>query len=145
MIGRITFTEYRIKEQTIIMFLDTEKGTIQYNTIQYNTIQYNAMQCNAMQCNAMQYNTIQYNTIQYNKFYLKSENIKHYNTSPNELLNPTYRSFVDRKFYQYIFFSIFIGIVAQFSRLLLFILFVLHLVSRRTIRYSLSFLVGRFP
>ena len=41
--------------------------------------------------------------VQYNKFYLKSENIKHYNTSPNELLNPTYRSFVDRKFYQYIF------------------------------------------
>ena len=29
------------------------------------------------------------NTIQYNKLYLKSENIKHYNTSSNELLNPT--------------------------------------------------------
>ena len=28
-------------------------------------------------------------TIQYNKLYLKSENIKHYNTSSNELLNPT--------------------------------------------------------
>ena len=26
---------------------------------------------------------------QYNKLYLKSENIKHYNTSSNELLNPT--------------------------------------------------------
>jgi len=26
---------------------------------------------------------VQYNTIQYNKFYLKSENIKHYNTSSN--------------------------------------------------------------
>ena len=39
----------------------------------YNTIQYNTMQCNAMQ---------------YNKLYLKSENIKHYNTSSNELLNP---------------------------------------------------------
>jgi hypothetical protein len=35
---------------------------------------------------------IQYNTIQYNKLYLKSENIKHYNTSSNELLNPTYTS-----------------------------------------------------
>ena len=33
-----------------------------------------------------------YNTIQYNKLYLKSENIKHYNTSSNELLNPTYSS-----------------------------------------------------
>jgi hypothetical protein len=33
--------------------------------------------------------TVQYNTIQYNKLYLKSENIKHYNTSSNELLNPT--------------------------------------------------------
>ena len=32
---------------------------------------------------------LQYNTIQYNKLYLKSENIKHYNTSSNELLNPT--------------------------------------------------------
>ena len=32
----------------------------------------------------------EYNTIQYNKLYLKSENIKHYNTSSNELLNPTY-------------------------------------------------------
>jgi hypothetical protein len=30
---------------------------------------------------------MQYNTIQYNKLYLKSENIKHYNTSSNELLN----------------------------------------------------------
>jgi hypothetical protein len=30
-----------------------------------------------------------YNTIQYNKLYLKSENIKHYNTSSNEPLNPT--------------------------------------------------------
>jgi hypothetical protein len=28
----------------------------------------------------------EYNTIQYNKLYLKSENIKHYNTSSNELL-----------------------------------------------------------
>ena len=28
-------------------------------------------------------------TIQYNKLYLKSENIKHYNTSSNELLNST--------------------------------------------------------
>jgi diphthamide biosynthesis methyltransferase len=32
---------------------------------------------------------VKYNTIQYNKLYLKSENIKHYNTSSNELLNPT--------------------------------------------------------
>jgi hypothetical protein len=32
-----------------------------------------------------------YNTIQYNKFYLKSENIKHYNTSSNELLNPPFK------------------------------------------------------
>jgi small-conductance mechanosensitive channel len=32
---------------------------------------------------------IQYNTIQYNKLYLKSENIKHYNTRSNEHLNPT--------------------------------------------------------
>jgi hypothetical protein len=29
------------------------------------------------------------NTIQYNKLYLKAENIKHYNTSSNEFLNPT--------------------------------------------------------
>jgi hypothetical protein len=28
-------------------------------------------------------------TIQYTKLYLKLENIKHYNTSSNELLNPT--------------------------------------------------------
>jgi hypothetical protein len=28
-------------------------------------------------------------TFLYNKLYLKSENIKHYNTSSNELLNPT--------------------------------------------------------
>jgi hypothetical protein len=27
--------------------------------------------------------------LRYNKLYLKSENIKHYNTSSNELLNPT--------------------------------------------------------
>ena len=27
--------------------------------------------------------------LQYNKLYLKSENIKHYNTSSNELLNQT--------------------------------------------------------
>ena len=33
---------------------------------------------------------VQYNTIvQYNKLYLKSENMKHYNTSSSELLNPT--------------------------------------------------------
>ena len=32
-----------------------------------------------------------YNTIQYNKLYLKSENIKHYNTSSNELLNPSFK------------------------------------------------------
>jgi hypothetical protein len=33
--------------------------------------------------------TVKCNTIQYNMLYLKSENIKHYNTSSNELLNPT--------------------------------------------------------
>ena len=36
------------------------------------------------------YTEHQHKTIQYNKLYLKSENIKHYNTSSNELLNPAY-------------------------------------------------------
>jgi len=39
--------------------------TIQYNTIQYNTIQYNTIQYNTIQYNTIQHNTIQHNTIQY--------------------------------------------------------------------------------
>jgi hypothetical protein len=53
------------------------------------------------------------------------------------------RSFVVRKCCQYIFVNLFIGVVAQSSRLLKFILFVLHR-NVSTIRYSLSCLVGRF-
>jgi hypothetical protein len=53
------------------------------------------------------------------------------------------RSFVVRKCCQYICVNLFIGVVAQSSRLLYFILFVLHR-NVSMIRYSLSCLVGRF-